>query len=86
MNFGALNAAMDSEQADATLRYGIRPGVLVSIPLAGNAAGLLLFLPDKDCYHAMRAPKGEAGFRSFVLFTRPGAKLLYQAAPRNQLP
>ena len=53
---------------------------LVTIPLAGTPAGLLLFFPDKDGYQAMRVPEGEAGFGSFVLINTTRAKLFWQAA------
>ena len=53
---------------------------LVSIPLAGAPAGLLLFFPEKDGYQAMRIPEGEAGFGSFVLVNTTRAKLSWQAA------
>jgi hypothetical protein len=53
---------------------------LVTIPLAGTPAGLLLFFPEKDAYRAMRIPEGEAGFGSFVLINTTRANLLWQAA------
>jgi len=53
---------------------------LVTIPLAGKAAGLVLFFPDKDGYQAMRIPDGEVDFGSFVLINTTRANLSWQAA------
>ena len=53
---------------------------LVTLPLAGTPAGLVLFFPAKDGYQAMRIPEGEAGFGSFVLINTTRANLLWQAA------
>jgi hypothetical protein len=53
---------------------------LVTLPLAGVPAGLLLFFPEKNGYQAMRIPEGEAGFGSFLLINTTRAKLLWQVA------